>query len=88
MEMLIVLLVLSLSEKNAEIKETLKSVLSFYRENRELLVTLAGTNNATANCNAATASAPTDDPPPAQAVSTSAPDGLRLIEEFLKRQKL
>ena len=46
MEMLIILFILAISEKNAEFKETLKSVLAFYRENRELLIMLAGTSNA------------------------------------------
>ena len=46
MEMLIILFILAISEKNAEFKETLKSVLAFYRENRELLIALAGASNA------------------------------------------
>lgn len=74
METLILLLVLALSEKNAELKETVRSVLSFYRENRELLVSLAGAQSSP------TAQSSPESPP--------AQDGLKLIEEFLKRQKV
>ena len=40
MEILIILLLLSLVEKNDDLKETLQTALKFYKENRELLRSL------------------------------------------------
>lgn len=81
METVIVLLILALSEKNAELKETLKSVLEFYRQNRDLLTALAGVSKRDA-----------PEPTEKKEAQKNSPAGegesLRLIEEFLKRQTL
>ena len=43
METVILLLLLSLSDKNESIKDSLNKFLCFYKENRELIQMLAGT---------------------------------------------
>lgn len=43
METVILLLMLALSDKNADMKESLNKFLCFYKENRELIQMLAGT---------------------------------------------
>ena len=73
MEMLIALMIVALSEKDPAFKEKLRSVLAFYRENRELLVMLAQKSE----------SCP---PPEAQKNSPAiGGDDLRILDEFLKR---
>ena len=81
MEMLFILFILAMSEKNAEFKETLKTVLAFYRENRELLIALAGASNGI---------------PPVSAEAetggdTKCPDfggdNLKILEMFLQQMK-
>lgn len=42
MEMLLAVFLLAYSEKDETFKQTLKQVLAFYRDNKELLQTLAG----------------------------------------------
>ena len=78
MEMLIALFVLALSEKDPKVKETLKTVLSFYRENRELIRAISNMQSpASTSCA----------PPPAEpqnGASFSQTDGVRILEEFLK----
>ena len=81
MEMLIVLFILALSEKNAEVKETLKSVLDFYRQNRELLTAMASMHSAPETGETAHVSEQKSSPDPGG-------DSLRIIEEFLKRKTL
>ena len=76
MDILIVLFVLALSEKNPELKESLQKVLKFYRENRELITALAGNSEPTAQNASETV-------PPA---ADFAPEKLRIIEEYLRRQ--
>lgn len=90
MELFLVLTLLMLSEKNPELKSALQSVVKFYRENRELLLSVSG--------NLAPAPLPREEPaaPPAQGRTEEPPKSsplegegsLKLIEEFLKRQKL
>ena len=80
MEMLIVLFILALSEKDPKLKETLKSVLSFYRENRELLMAFSSAQTAPP---AAPASAPASSE---TSGSSYAGDGVRILEEFLRRK--
>ena len=77
MEILIVLFILALTEKNPELKDSLQKVLKFYRENRELLTVFASSS----------------EPSPTQqnsfekeAAADFAPEKLRIIEEYLKRQ--
>ncbi len=75
MEMLLVLLLLTYAEKDNDFKEKLLKVLSFYRENRDLLVALAG-------------QAPSERPDKEDAQKNSPPDGgenLHVLEEFLKK---
>lgn len=79
MEMLIALFVLALSEKDPKIKETLKSVLSFYRENRELLLTISSMQTPSAP--ASNAPCPAE---PRNESASSQGDGVRFLEEFLK----
>ena len=81
MEMLIALFVLALSEKDPKIKETLKNVLSFYRENRELLI--AFSSMQTPSAPASSASPPAE---PRNETASSAGDGVRILEEFLKHK--
>ena len=77
MEMFMILFILALSDKNPELKETLKSVLAFYRENRELLTLIANGTPA-----AASSAAPSEqkDPPAAEG------ERIKILEEFLKQR--
>ena len=76
MDILIVLFVLALSEKNPELKESLQKVLRFYRENRELITMLASSSEA-----------PSPQNQPEKAASSAfEPEKLRIIEEYLRRQ--
>lgn len=76
--MLIVLFILALSEKNAQVKETLKCALDFYRQNRELLTALAGASHLSSE--------------ESGEQQKSSPDvggeSLHIIEEFLKHKPL
>ena len=77
MEILIVLFMLALAEKNSDLKESLQSVLKFYRENRELIMAFAGGVEA-----------PSAQPAAAESVSAKAPlepEKIRILEDFLKR---
>ena len=49
MESVILLLLLALSDKNNNMKESLNQFLTFYKENRELIQMLAGTLARPAN---------------------------------------
>lgn len=78
MDILIVLFVLALSEKNPELKDSLQKVLKFYRENRELITMLANSSELPP--------AQQDTPQKAPAAADFTPEKLRIIEEYLKRQ--
>lgn len=78
--MLIALFILSLSEKNAELKETIKYALDFYRQNRELLTALAGTSRSPSQASEKTEQQ--------KSSSDVGGDSLRMIEEFLKHKPL
>lgn len=80
MELLIVMILLALSDKDPDLKRRLSSVLDFYRENREMLMALSGAANAasSASASASPASNPSDSktPPAASNPSDSQkPDG-------------
>ena len=77
MDILIVLFVLALTEKNPELKDSLQKVLRFYRENRELIATLASAGEPSPQQDHAESSPSATD---------FAPEKLRIIEEYLKRQ--
>ena len=84
MEMLVLLLILTSLEKNSDLSEKLRSALSFYRENRELISMFANTVNAAPSAGAA------PDPAPAQSgeKKESRPQGadsMKILEEYLKR---
>ncbi len=78
MELLIVLLLLALCEKNSELKETLQSALKFYRENRELFVALSSPNKEQKGEEKSASSE--------RSAEEKTADSLKLIEQFLKRQ--
>ena len=74
MEILIILLLLSLCEKNTELRETLQSALKFYKENRELIKSLYPQER--------------EEPPKEKKTESTdtADSSLKLIEQFLNRQ--
>lgn len=83
METIIVLFILALSEKDPKLKETLKSVLAFYKENRELIKTLSTPSNPSS------AQQQVPPPPPEEPAQQSEPaseDSVRILEEFLKHR--
>lgn len=73
MEMLIAVFLLAWSEKDEKFKETLKQVLAFYKENKELLLALAG------RASAEDKGEETKQAPPLSGES------LRVLDEFLKK---
>ena len=76
MELLVVLLLLTYAEKDGEFKKRLLGVLSFYRENRELLTALAGGREQAGS--EAEESAQKNSPP-------QGGEDLHVLEEFLKK---
>ena len=86
MESVILLLLLALSDKNNNMKESLNQFLAFYKENRELIQMLAGTLSSPS-----AAGTPSDIP------QTKGGDGheesrpreevgnLNILEEYLRR---
>lgn len=72
MELLLILLLLVLSDKDARTKETLKEALAFFREKRELIRTLAQMSSPAASA-AAPAAPATSTPPAASAASATPP---------------
>lgn len=98
MEMFLFLTLLLLSEKDAQVKDALELVLKFYRENRELLLSLCSGKLPPLFSTVSSPSAPEEPVPPkkdaplkeetAQDEAPKKENDLRLIEEFLKRQKL
>lgn len=76
MEMLIAVFLLAYSEKDEKFKETLKQVIAFYRENKELLYALAGRPQAAAE---STPEREEEKAPPLSGES------LRILDEFLKK---
>ena len=78
MEILIILLLLSLCEKNSELKETLQSALKFYRENRELLQSLYSSPKEGEQ-----APSKEENKTPSEKNES---ESLKLIEQFLNRQ--
>ena len=84
METVILLLLLALSDKNDNMKESLNRFLGFYKENRELIQMLAGTFSPSAEGSA-------DIPPskPEAGHEESRPreevGNLNILEEYLRR---
>lgn len=78
METLVAMLLLAYAEKDKSFQETLKRVIGFYRENRELLLALAGK-----------ASAGAEEDEGGTAESKKAPpdpgESLKLLDELLKK---
>lgn len=85
MELFLLLLLLSLADKNAELKDTLQRVLSFYRENREWLLLLSGRPPQKEETGG---KEPPKDPAPAETKENSPGLGgdLRILEAFLKQR--
>lgn len=81
MEILLAILILSLSGKDADFKETLRAALDFYRENRELLKTLAGSSSALSQPRPANRETPQTE----KNSPVSGGDDLSVLEEFLKK---
>lgn len=79
MEMLLVVLLLALSDKDPAVKEKLRAVLDFYRENRELLHALAG------NPSAAERGEQKEPEEEKKSSPTVSAESLRILDEFLKR---
>ena len=85
METVILLLLLALSDKNQNMKESLNQFLHFYKENRDLIQMLAGTYARPAE------GAPADIPPtkPDHGHEESRPreevGNLNILEEYLRR---
>lgn len=82
--MLIVLLVLTYAEKDEEFKKRLLGVLSFYRENRELLTALMQKREPSPAPAEPTASGGENE----RTTKNSPPEGgenLHVLEDFLKR---
>ena len=86
MESVILLLLLALSDKNENMKESLNRFLQFYKENRELIQMLVGTLSAPPK------EGVTADIPPAKgdkAQEESRPQekvgNLNVLEEYLRR---
>ena len=82
MEMLVLLILLMTLDKNSDLNQKLRSALNFYRENRELITMLAGTVNAKAGAEPASAekSAHKESRPSEEKV-----DSMKILEEYLKR---
>lgn len=85
METVILLFLLAMSDKNANLKETLESFLKFYRENRELIAMLSG------GLSAGGAPQSGQTPPPAGEREKNPPSegktgSLDIIEEYLRRR--
>lgn len=81
--MLLVLLILTYAEKDEEFKKRLLGVLSFYRENRELLTALMQNHAAPAPAESAANGGETE-----RTTKNSPPEGgenLHVLEDFLKR---
>ena len=72
-----------LSEKNAPLRAALEKALKFYKENRELLLALSPSGGAPE-------APPKKECPKAETEGESfkPQEDLKLIEEFLKRQKI
>lgn len=101
METFLLLTLLLLSEKNPSLHDALQNVLKIYRENRDLFFLLS--NPAGTACRtipqsgnpkgpSQTSAAPDSacEPPQNEAKKSASTDqeaGIKLIEEFLKRQK-
>ena len=81
MEILLAILILSLSGKDADFKETLRTALDFYRENRELLKTLVGSSSALSQPRPANRETPQTE----KNSPVSGGDDLSVLEEFLKK---
>lgn len=75
-----------LSEKNAPLRAALEQSLKFYKENRELLLALRPTTAPGSASEASTKNEPTAAETASETVKTQ--DELKLIEAFLKRQKI
>lgn len=85
MELFLVLTLFYLSEKNAPLRAALEQSLKFYKENRELLLAL----RPTAAPESAPEASPKNDPIAETASETvKTQDELKLVEAFLKRQKI
>lgn len=86
METVILLLLLALSDKDENMKESLNRFLGFYKENRDLIQMLAGTLSSPA-----AESAPADIPPAkgGEGQRESRPfekvGNLNILEEYLRR---
>lgn len=77
MEILVVLLLLTYAEKDGDFKKRLLGVLSFYRENRELLMSLAGGRE--------TAPAPETCEKEQKNSPPGGGENLHVLEEFLRK---
>ncbi len=86
MELFLVLTLFYLSEKNAPLRAALEQSLKFYKENRELLLALRPTAAPESVPEASPKNAPTAAETESETVKTQ--DELKLIEAFLKRQKI
>lgn len=82
METVILMLLLTLSDKNADMKESLNKFLCFYKENRELIQMLAGTLSRPNGQNAPAENAERkhEESRPREEVGD-----LNILEEYLRR---
>ena len=82
-----VLTLFYLSEKNAPLRAALEQSLKFYKENRELLLAL---RPSPASPESTPEASPKNEPITAETESETVKtqDELKLIEAFLKRQKI
>lgn len=81
METVILLLLLSLSDKNGNMKESLNKFLCFYKENRELIQMLAGTlSRPDGNTAPSAAEEKHEENRPREEVGN-----LNILEEYLRR---
>ena len=86
MESVILLLLLALSDKNNNMKESLNQFLAFYKENRELIQMLTGTlahpaaEGATADIPRAKGGEEHEESRPREEVGN-----LNILEEYLRR---
>lgn len=88
MEMLVALFLLAYAEKDDAFREKLKQILAFYRENRELLATIA--QGKTFEPHEPPETHETHEPPethenPQQKSSPRTEESLRILDEFLKK---
>ncbi len=82
METAILLLLLALSDKNSDMKESLNRFLCFYKENRELIRMLAGTLSQR---DKETVSADTESEKQQENRPPEEVGNLNILEEYLRR---